>query len=639
MKYWFSLLGLSCALCAQQDPYQKIKPLDSAFEVLPVGTVLPQQWLKSQIEENLEGFTGQLDRLAPDLILQDDIYGQNRLSKKVKSKEVGAIGVQGDWQVQFLWWNSETQSNWRDGFIRSAILTGDAKNLAKAKAYVDHILAGQDADGYLGIYDRELRYQFDNENGELWAKATLLRGLLAWYQHTGDQKVLEAVRKAVQNTMDGFPVWSSHPFYSVQENVGGLSHGLTFTDVLEELYGISGDKQYLDYALFLYRDFSTQKLNEDGQYSKLLKADVPLKGHGVHTYEQLRSLTAAYAASGNPALLKAISAFETKIDQTTEPSGGPIGDEWIGGVRADATKRGYEYCSLQEVLHSYASLLAKTGNAAYGDKIEKLFFNAAQGARHPQQSCIAYLKSDNSYEMSGGLNGDRSDPKQSRYRYSPVHKEAAVCCVPNAGRIAPYYTQYMWLKERESLVAALLGPSEVRTRINGRPVLVRAVTSYPFSEVITFEIEAETAFTLKIRRPGWAEKVLLSVPYTEASGYLVVAVKTGKSVVTVTFPRELRFHKDLQGDRYLSFGALVLAHPIAARAEVTKTYALPHFADTNYLPENATVYAFSKSPDCKPVGQNAFEMTAVNTATGSDEIIELVPMGETILRQITFKNP
>src|SRR5690606_24075586 len=100
-----------------------------------------------------------------------------RLSKNIRSKDVGALGDEGEWQVQFLWWNSETQSNWRDGYIRSAILAENKTHLKKAAEYVEYILSTQDEDGYLGIYDQELRYNFDNENGELWAKATLLRGL------------------------------------------------------------------------------------------------------------------------------------------------------------------------------------------------------------------------------------------------------------------------------------------------------------------------------------------------------------------------------------------------------------------------------------------------------------------------------
>ena len=163
----------------ENDPFRKIQPLNERYQQLPLGDVRPQGWLLKQLEENLDGFTGHLDSLVPDLIIKDDIYGKDRLSKKVKSKDVGTVNSEGDWQVQFLWWNSETQGNWWDGYIRTAILSGNERHLAKIKKYIRNILSTQDADGYLGIYDPELRYHFDNENGELWAKTTLLRGLLA----------------------------------------------------------------------------------------------------------------------------------------------------------------------------------------------------------------------------------------------------------------------------------------------------------------------------------------------------------------------------------------------------------------------------------------------------------------------------
>ncbi|RZJ30319.1 MAG: hypothetical protein EOO48_05250, partial [Flavobacterium sp.] len=275
-------LNLTAAIAvAQEHPYAKIKPMLPKLEPLPFGSVRPTGWLKQQIDQNLAGFTGHLDSLAPDLIIHDDIYVNDRLSKKVKNKEVGALAHGDDVQVQFLWWNSETQSNWRDGYIRSAILAQDQTHLKRVQRYIDKILASQDVDGYLGIYDPELRYKFDNENGELWAQTTLLRGLLAWYDYTKSPKLLEAIKMSAGNTMNGFPIGKSHPFYSKNPNVGGLSHGLAYTDVMESLYVITKNRKYLDYGLFLYKDFSSQILNEDAQFSKLLKEDLALKGHGV----------------------------------------------------------------------------------------------------------------------------------------------------------------------------------------------------------------------------------------------------------------------------------------------------------------------------------------------------------------------
>ncbi|MGK4569155.1 beta-L-arabinofuranosidase domain-containing protein [Flavobacterium sp. 3HN19-14] len=277
--YFLFLIMMFQSAMNGQNPYEKIKPIKEEMQILPFGSIKPQGWIKEQIQQNLDGFTGHLDSLAPDLIIKDAIYDKDRLTRKIKNKDVGALGNEGDWQVQFLWWNSETQSNWRDGYIRSAILANDSEHLKRIEKYIQHILDSQDEDGYLGIYDNELRYKFDNENGELWAQTTLLRGLLAWYEYKNDQKILNAVKKAAANTMKGFPIDKSHPFYSTNPNVGGLSHGLTFTDILENLYRITNDQKYLDYVLFLYKDFSSQVLNEDAQYTKLLQKDLMLAGH------------------------------------------------------------------------------------------------------------------------------------------------------------------------------------------------------------------------------------------------------------------------------------------------------------------------------------------------------------------------
>jgi DUF1680 family protein len=635
--FTLTVLCLLPAIALSQDPYAKVKPIPAKMETLPFGATKPEGWIKKQIAHNLDGYTGHLDSLAPDLIVQDDIYGENRLTKKVKSKDVGAVGAQGDWQVQFLWWNSETQSNWRDGYIRSAILANDATHLKKIKIYIDKILATQDADGYLGIYDPELRYNFNNENGELWAQATLLRGLLAWYEYSNDANVFDAIKKSVANTMRGFPVATSHPFLSVNPNVGGLSHGLAYTDVLENMYRLTGDSQYLDYALFLYKDFSSAVLNEDAQYAKLIQSDLMLKGHGVHTYEHLRSLAAAAYHSGNPELMRAMKSFLGKIDQTTEPSGGPAGDEWILGKKADATKRGYEYCSIHELLNSYESLFAKSGEPGYADKVEHIFFNAAQGARHPEAFSIAYLKSDNSYEMTGGLNGDTLDKKQTRYRYSPVHKEAAVCCVPNAGRIAPYYVSYMWLKQGNALVASLLGPSRVNTKINGKNVSIKEVTQYPFNNSIVFEVTANTAFDLKIRKPDWARNIRVNAKYTEEDGFIVISRNwKGRKKIKIDLAREVVTKQDINGEYYFQYGGLVLAHDIGSVPEITKLYPIENFADVEYEAEDLTVYEYVPTT-VRKIGANQFEVSLFNPKKGLVEKVELRPLSGTILRQVTFK--
>lgn len=608
------LVGAILTGCNQQTQkgdyaaFDKVAALSEVYKPLALTEIKPEGWLKDQISENLDGFTGRLDTLAPGLIMEDKIYGEDRLTKKVKNKDVGALGEE------------------------------DKQHLKKLQQYVDYILSTQDKDGYLGIYDNDLRYNFDNENGELWAKSSLLRGLLAWYEYTNDQKILAAIEHAVQNVMDNYPVNHSRPFYSRQPNVGGTSHGLTITDVFESLYRITGKEAYRDYCLFLYKDFSEQHLNESAQYNKLINDTLMLSSHGVHVYEHLRSLAAAYYASGNQNLEVAIHKFLTKIEDETTASGAGVGDEWIGGKRADATTRGYEYCSLHELMHSYIELLMKSGNKTFGDKVEKIFFNAAQGARHPNQSCIAYLKSDNSYYMTGGLNGDTLDKNQTRYSYSPVHQEAAVCCVPNAGRIAPYYVQHMWLKSDRALVASLLGPSVVSTDLKNQPVTIVEQTRYPFENTFEFLVSADFEFELKIRKPDWVTTFTIDTEYYEEDGFIVIRKNwEGTQTVKLSFVADVVTREDLNREKYFTYGALVLASPLAGKEEKTKSFPIPGFYNLTYAPENLKVYHYTGDPVVAQPQALRFKTSLYNAESHKKEPVELVPMGETILRQVTFK--
>lgn len=547
----------------------------------------------------------------------------------------------GDWQAQFLWWNSETQSNWLDGFVRTAILLNDKKQLQKAEQLIKRLLSTQDKDGYIGIYNKDLRYQFDNENGELWSKATLYRVLLGWYEYKKDPAILLALEKAVKNVITHYPLNHSHPFYSTNPDAGGLTHGLAFTDVLEHLYILTKNKVYLDYCLFLYKDFSEQVLNEDAQYKKLKDPSLLLKGHGVHTYEHLRSVTAAWYASGNPALKSVLDNFIMKINRALTPSGAPAGDEFVGGRTGDATATGYEFCSLHELMAGWISLLTKSGESSYGDQAEKVLFNAAMGATHPVESAICYLKTDNAYILTGGKHGDTTDKHQTRYRYSPVHKEAAVCCVPNAGRIGPYFIQNMWMKDEEGLVATLLGPSELNTTIKGKKVNIESITGYPFDFDFRFKIKTTEGnrFSIKIRKPEWAVVAYTSLPCEEENGFLVFK-KSWKQQdeLIIRFEAVVQKNQTSGNEYYFQYGPLVLCHPLGGTEVISKTYTIPGLKEFKCLPQEITVFEYTGVlPVQDTLYNNRFSVEMKAAGKDQPQLIPLVPMSGTTLRQVTFK--
>ena len=632
------------------NPTQKIAPKPQSHQWLRFGDIRPSGWLRAQMLRDLEqGFVGHLDELVPGLIQQDDIYGADRLTKTVRSKDLGVVSTEKEWESQFLWWNSETQSNWRDGFVRSALLLEHPDFLPKVLSYIEHILATQDADGYLGIYAPDLRFDFESENGELWAQTTLFRVLLGYYEFTADTRVLDAVRRAVDVTLQAYPAGGSRPF-TVRDDYAGVCHGLVFCDILDRLYQLSGQERYLEHALWLYQEYSENHLSADDiRYEHLLDPSHRFKAHGVHTYEHLRALLTAVYASGSPFLEKALEGYLNKLDGCLTPGGAPIGDEMIEGRAADASETGYEYCSIHELLDSYSHLLQKTGDPQWGDRIEWLLFNAGRGARHPHESSIAYLKTDNSFSMTGRLHPD--DPlneknPQTRYKYSPVHQDVAVCCVPNAGRILPYYVKAMWMRSADGLTAALFGACELHTQVNGAAVHISEETNYPFGLEISFRVQVArlVEFELAFRIPAWAGGFELTgaAGWRAGNGWIRIRkLWQSDGKIVLRFETGVQVNPFHAAEYFLSHGPLVFALPLEAAGSEGRTYPPAGYRDLYYAPAGDTDWSLVPGREFHLEGPGqehpALLGDLLNNATGRVTPVRLIPMGDSILRRVTFK--
>lgn len=611
-----------------------------SYQTLPFGSIKPTGWIKEQMQKDVAGFVGNLDKLVPELIY-DPIYSSERIHKNSKVKDLGNK-KEGDAEgsEQYKWWNSETQSNWWDGYIRNVILLQDKEGLKKVEHYIQQVLKTQDEDGYIGIYDKELRYQFNSENGELWSKTTMYRGLLAYYEYSKDKNVWKAIVKAVDNVMANYPIGNSSPFSSGKEFNGGVSHGLTFTDILDKMYQITADTKYTNYALFLYQDFcKTNQSEKDVQLTNILNPNYLLQSHGVHTYEHLRPLLVAAYASMNLELQKALGIYIRRIENSTTLTGGAIGDEWIAQRTADATHTGYEYCSLHELLDSYTVLFQKEGNSKTAETIETIFYNAAQGSRNPKHSCIAYLKTDNSYEMEGTKNGEiEPNRKQTRYKYSPAHQDVAVCCNPNAGRITPYFLEKAWLKESDTiLVNALLMPNYLETKINNQIVTIETSTQYPYQNKFNFKISnpSKVQFTIKIRKPSWSIDIITKEHFTIENDFLVFdrPFDTEDSI-NLEFTANIQIKEDLKKEKYFCYGALFYAKPIEAIEEKGKSY-FKNFDDLFYKPINNNHFEYIKDNQAV-FNEGKITIQAKNKTTNKTESITLIPFGKTILRQVSF---
>lgn len=565
LKPWTALALSAPHGCG--DPSAPEAPLSTepVFSWLPVGAVKPTGWIRAQMLRDLnEGFAGCLGQLCHEA--SSDIFVTNRNS--LQSHNVAnRDGV--------AWWNGETEGNWRAGFIMMAYLTGDSRTMREADDYVRHILSSQDGDGYLGIYAADSRFVHP---GELWTQACLLRGLLDYADLAGKPEVQSAVARCADLIISVYGSGKTPVPW-------GENHDLMIVDVMERLFERTDDIRYRDFSVWLYDDWSRNVSGADTSLPSLLNREAPFVQHGVHTYESIRVPLWLASATGRPDLGEAARNAMAKLSHYAELGGSGVSEELISNLAPNPTSTEYEYCATKEIQFTLESALQKTGVAAYGDKVEKVWFNDAQGARTADGRAIAYLSDDNRLRCNGLTpDGTRAEP---RNKFSPTHADVAVCCNPNATNVAALFVRGMWMRRGNDTLAALLyGPCRVSTQIAGVNLVMEEQTAYPFEDHVTIAVHPEkpASFSLLLRDPGWSAGTQISCAgariVREGSYWRVTKDWTDGDTVRVKFSREVRTLTAVNGEVALEYGALVFARPIVSTETVLRTYPLPGFADT-----------------------------------------------------------
>jgi autotransporter-associated beta strand protein len=537
------------------------------------------------------------------------------------------------------------------------------------------VLDAQEADGYLGNF--QAIYRYSRKGRELFNESRIEVALLAYYELTGKPEVLAAVEKAVKLTMSKYTP-QNRPFTYMPgdtqytnlpaDRVLLNGHSLMFVDVCEWLHRLTGNPTYLTYATFLYTEYSgsTDIDPYDLKTNALMDISVPFTGHGAHVAEQLRApLFLAYADGRAPYPVATSNAFQ-KLKRHIVPSGAMVSCEGVYNL-PPVPFQGTEYCATTELEISLASALQKTGAMQYGDMIERLAFNAAQGARLPDGTKIAYVSSSTLPIARDAMDLPAPNNSGGRWQYSPAHDMGGSCCSPNAVKLMPYYVSSMWMKptDEDGLAALLLGPSQVSTVINGIQVTITEETEYPFSDSITFRITAATpvSFPLHIRIPSWSGAVTVTAPGATVSATADLRIlrkewQTGDSV-TVAFEHPVITGVCTNGEITVNRGPLLYAMPWGATTNVlTKTRAgVPEFFEWELIPENpqskSGFFIEQNSPtsgfeaqaqtDYDPANPWAHprtvltgELRTVQTDPDSKLPVTLVPMGSALLRFAAF---
>lgn len=626
---------------------------------LPLGAIKPRGWIRELLAKDVRGITGHLSELSPHAAR--DVFGSERISSTAKAD----------------WWDAEVVGNWLDGLIRLAVLTGDEALTQRASAIVARLLASQDEDGYLGAYDPASRWQRDGPNGELWSQSRLFLALLGWQEATGDPCLLEVLRRAAGVTMAHYPPRrDGRTYFDTSPGTwdGGRSHGLMIIEPLLRIAGLTGDQRLVEFARFLYADYSAARLDwfdRDMQLARLADEASPFAGHGAHLCEHIRIPLLLYAHTGDPRYQRAFQSAVRKLLPNLGVSGACKSDETLGLAGLGGVplpESGYEYCATTELMLSWQQAAVTCRDMAFADLAEWLMLNAAQGARLADGRAVAYTAADNQYAACAGLG--------PRWKYSPTHDDVATCCAPNAGRLWPYAVSRMAARAGEQGLAVLFfGPAEITHTVDGIPVVVEQDTAFPFEDMTRLRIHASrpATFPLTLRVPGWAGRVTARLNGEE----LPVAANERQWPVERTWQDgdrlDVNFTPAVElipaADRTVAVrrGPLLYALPVPSSTRAVKRYPVGGFADLEFVPDPAARwdYALQVFGDGTPAtfiadrgrpGGQAdpwdrppvrIRVTALDARSAAPDhednwvapglaFLDFVPMGCTVLRRTTF---
>lgn len=521
-----------------------------AFTPLPLGAIRPTGWLERQLRLQADGLTGHLDEFWPD-IADSQWFG----------------GKAEGW---------ERAPYWLDGAIPLAWLLDDAPMKARLTKYVNHIVEHQRADGWYAPYPEDAvakRY-------DMWAILLANKVLVQYHDATGDPRVLEAVKKslrAIAQGLDRTPLynWGKFRWYE----------GLV---AVFYLYERTREPWLLDLAHQLRAqgvDFEALFATED------LAVPTPRRGLWKWTKHVVNTGMAAKASALSWRLHQRPRdrAWSTQMIEFLDRHHGQVtgmfaGDECLSGKNP---VQGTELCAVVEFMYSLETLYSVFGNPVFGDRLERVAFNAMPATMSPDMWSHQYNQQVNQPQCT--IN--------SEHRWSTNGAESNLfglepnfgCCTSNMHQGWPKFVSHLWMKTPDAGIAvAAYAPSRATFDSRGVPVTVALTTDYPFRETLTLTVSPQRAarFPVVLRVPAWATGATVRIAdgpaqaMTPGTLHRLEQRWNGPTDIAIRFPMSAVVTERYNGAVAIERGPLVYALAIGeawTRVNAAKPHReLPH---------------------------------------------------------------
>ena len=500
-------------------------PLQSAPLIkLPVGKVQPKGWLRKYLELQKDGLNGKLGTVSAWL-------------DKNNNQWLSDAGDHGWEEVPY----------WLRGYSSLAYILDDEEMKRESQVWFDAVLANLKDDGFLGPHN------YENGNPELWAQMVMLWALQTYYEHSGDQRVLDAMTDYFKWEMN---VPDSQFLKGLwQEKRGGDN----LWSVLW-LYNRTGDDSILPLIDKLHRNTSDWTMKED----------LP-NWHGVNVAQGFREPATYYMYTGDCDMLNATyNAFDTMRRRYGQMPGGMYAADENAREGYFDPRNGAETCAMVEQMASDEILMGITGDPFWADHCENVALNSFTAAMTPDMKALRYITSANMAISDEKLHGPSIDNNlRGMLSMSPFSSR---CCQHNHGMGWPYYAEHLVMATADGGLATMLYAANETSALvaDGKNVTLTETTNYPFDDTVTLTLNTEdtVAFPMYLRIPEWAEGASVKVngvaqPAADTAGKYVCLNREWNDgdVVELTMPMSVSANvwQQNKGSVSVNYGPLTLS--------------------------------------------------------------------------------
>lgn len=356
---------------------------------------------------------------------------------------------------------------------------------------VERLLILQTDDGYLGPWPEKEQLL---GHWDLWGNYHVMLGLILWYEQTGDERALDAVRKAADLVCRTF-LDTGHRVL----DVGEPDKNMAIMHILAILNQKTGEPRYLQMAMEVLKDFE-----KSGDYYRDGLASVEFFQTSKPRWESLHAiqgLVELYRITGRVDFKRAFLHHWASIRRfdMRNTGGFSSGEKATGDPFADAP---IETCCVIAWQAVMIDALRLTGEATIADDIELATFNAVAGAQHPSGKWCTYDAAMNKAQ------GIRLPFHEQHAWQSRPNAPLLGCCPVNSPRGFGVLSEWGIMRNSEGLTVNFYGPMRAKLTLDdGSLVEIEQITDYPLGDTVRLKIviTEPKEFMLALRIPEWSK--------------------------------------------------------------------------------------------------------------------------------------